>query len=43
VRNALREQKDLTDSIAQQIEASLKEFASQHKFAMSEEEELARV
>jgi F-type H+-transporting ATPase subunit alpha len=43
VRNALRDQKDLTDSITQMIESSLKEFAAQHDFVMSEEEELAKV
>ncbi len=43
VRKAIRDKQDLTDDIAKMIESSLKEFASQHKFAMSEEQELARV
>jgi F-type H+-transporting ATPase subunit alpha len=43
IRRALEDKKDLTDDITKMIEAAIKEFNSQHKFAMSEEEELARV
>jgi F-type H+-transporting ATPase subunit alpha len=43
IRRALDEKKDLTDEITKMIEAAIKEFNAQHKFAMREEEELARV
>jgi F-type H+-transporting ATPase subunit alpha len=43
IRNGLRDKKDLTDEITAQIENAIKEFEKQHKFAMTEEEELARV
>jgi F-type H+-transporting ATPase subunit alpha len=43
IRRALEDKKDLTDEIATMIENAIKEFNTQHKFVMSEEEELARV
>jgi F-type H+-transporting ATPase subunit alpha len=43
IRNGLRDKKDLTDEITAQIESAIKEFEKQHKFAMTEEQELARV
>ncbi|HYO24985.1 MAG TPA: F0F1 ATP synthase subunit alpha [Lacipirellulaceae bacterium] len=43
IRNTLRDKKDLTDELTAQIESAIKEFEKQHNFAMTEEQELARV
>jgi F-type H+-transporting ATPase subunit alpha len=43
IRKAIREQKDLTDAIVDQIKGALGEFAAQHTFAAAEEEALATV
>jgi F-type H+-transporting ATPase subunit alpha len=43
VRKAIAEKNDLTDDIAKMIDAALVAFEAQHKFAVSEEEALAKV
>jgi F-type H+-transporting ATPase subunit alpha len=43
IRKSLEDKKDLTDDIETSIKNAINEFNSQHKFGMSEEQELARV